>query len=101
MTRERNDGQMCDERGAGCASRRAVLAGAGGVGVTALLTGCQTYGEPTTPAAAPQTGGSAAAPAGASPGGSGAPAGPSAGAGGAPPRGGEQPPPPAARAAVA
>ncbi|MFY1682843.1 Rieske (2Fe-2S) protein [Micromonospora sp. WMMD730] len=101
MTRERNDGQMCDERGTGCASRRAVLAGAGGVGVTALLTGCQTYGEPTTPAAAPQTGGSAAAPGGASPGGSGAPAGPSAGASGSPAGGGEQPPAPAALAAVA
>ncbi|MEV6708612.1 Rieske (2Fe-2S) protein, partial [Micromonospora wenchangensis] len=40
---------MCDEHGTGCASRRAVLAGAGGVGVTALLAGCQTYGVVGSP----------------------------------------------------
>jgi Rieske Fe-S protein len=40
----------CDER-TGCAPRRALLAGAGGVGVAALLAGCQTYGA--APAAPP------------------------------------------------
>ncbi|MEU1756675.1 Rieske (2Fe-2S) protein [Micromonospora matsumotoense] len=102
MTDERNDGQMCDERGAGCPSRRTLLAGAGGVGVAALLTGCQTYGEPTAPAAAPAASGSAAAPAGGDPAGaSPGAAGPSAGASGSAAGGGEQPPAPAALAAVA
>ncbi|WP_329010470.1 Rieske (2Fe-2S) protein [Micromonospora rifamycinica] len=94
---------MCDERGAGCPSRRTVLAGAGGVGVAALLSGCQTYGESTAPTAAGQSGAPAAASPGgatsdgASPGG----AGPSTGASGSPAGGGEQPPAPAALAAVA
>ncbi|MGK5440555.1 Rieske (2Fe-2S) protein [Micromonospora sp. URMC 105] len=60
---------MVDDRDRGCPSRRAVLAGAGGVGVGALLTGCQTYGEATPAAPAPEAAGPAA-------GGSGAPAKP-------------------------
>ncbi|NJP33655.1 Rieske (2Fe-2S) protein [Micromonospora thermarum] len=38
---------------AGTASRRAVLAGTGAAGVTAVLTGCQTYGVATPAPAAP------------------------------------------------
>ncbi|TDC81342.1 Rieske (2Fe-2S) protein [Micromonospora sp. KC606] len=37
---------MSDDQGAGCRSRRAVLACAGAAGAGALLTGCQTYGQP-------------------------------------------------------
>ncbi|MFI9638705.1 Rieske (2Fe-2S) protein [Micromonospora sp. NPDC051925] len=84
---------MCDERGAGCPPRRTLLAGAGGVGVAALLTGCQTYGEAAAPVAAPPAGGPSAASPGA--------AGPSAGADGSSAAPGEQPPAPAALAAVA
>jgi Rieske Fe-S protein len=68
------------------------------VGVAALLSGCQTYGESTAPTAAGQGSAPAAAsPDGAGPGG----AGPSTGASGSPAGGGEQPPAPAALAAVA
>ncbi|MEV0726295.1 Rieske (2Fe-2S) protein [Micromonospora purpureochromogenes] len=41
---------MVDDRDPGCPSRRAMLAGAGAAGLTALLTGCQTYGEAAAPA---------------------------------------------------
>ncbi|MEW2383613.1 Rieske (2Fe-2S) protein [Micromonospora sp. NPDC047707] len=37
---------------AGTASRRAVLAGTGAAGVTAVLAGCQTYGAASAPAPA-------------------------------------------------
>jgi Rieske Fe-S protein len=58
----------------GCTTRRAVLVGAGAVGVAAL-TGCQAYGEPAVAPAAPAEGGGGA-PAGGSTGGpSGAPRG--------------------------
>ncbi|MEH0981788.1 Rieske (2Fe-2S) protein [Micromonospora sp. CPCC 205556] len=56
---------MADECGVRCPSRRAVLAGTG-AGVTALLAGCQTYGEPAGPAAGgppPSAGGGGATPA--------------------------------------
>ncbi len=45
-----------------CPSRRAVLCATGAAGVTALLTGCQTYGEPVAaPVAADPPGGEAPA----------------------------------------
>ncbi|MFC8848247.1 MULTISPECIES: Rieske (2Fe-2S) protein [unclassified Micromonospora] len=44
-----------------CPSRRAVLCATGAAGVTALLTGCQTYGQPVAaPAADPASGGAPA-----------------------------------------
>jgi Rieske Fe-S protein len=61
--------QVC---GHGCASRRAVLAGVGAVSVTALLAGCQTYGEQAPPA--PAAGGGEPADTGGTPAGGGRPA---------------------------
>jgi Rieske Fe-S protein len=46
---EANVEHLC---GQGCATRRIVLAGAGATGLTALLAGCQTYGEAAQPAPA-------------------------------------------------
>jgi Rieske Fe-S protein len=46
---EETTGHSC---AADCASRRTMLVGAGAAGVTALLAGCQTYGdEPSAPPA--------------------------------------------------
>ncbi|RKN47851.1 Rieske (2Fe-2S) protein [Micromonospora endolithica] len=43
---------MSDDPRTGRPCRRAVLAGSGAVGVTALLAGCQTYGAASAPAPA-------------------------------------------------
>ncbi|SCL13574.1 Ferredoxin subunit of nitrite reductase or a ring-hydroxylating dioxygenase [Micromonospora nigra] len=48
---------MNDDPAGCCRSRRAILAGTGAAGVTALLSGCQTYGEPAARPAAPAAAG--------------------------------------------
>ncbi|MFE9186348.1 Rieske 2Fe-2S domain-containing protein [Micromonospora haikouensis] len=59
--RSEESSAMTDEQRP-CPSRRAVLCATGAAGVTALLTGCQTYGEPVAdPVAADPPGGGAPA----------------------------------------
>ncbi|MFF0819862.1 Rieske (2Fe-2S) protein [Micromonospora haikouensis] len=59
--RSEESNAMTDEQRP-CPSRRAVLCATGAAGVTALLTGCQTYGEPVAaPVAADPPGGGAPA----------------------------------------